>query len=81
MDKIIGPDGKQIKKKSIVDDTPKGELVSVLDSGFTLPQVPRSVSDAIYGRVQGAEYDSKNGWWLVPCSQELNISFVLGGQT
>lgn len=80
LDKMIGPDGKQMSHSSIVKDTPSGHLATVFDSGFTLPQVPRKVSDSIYGRVQGAEYDSKNGWWVVPCSQELNISFVLGGQ-
>jgi len=55
--------------------------VAVIDSGFTLPQVPRSVSDTIYGRVQGAVYDTTNQWWTVPCGQYLNISFVLGGVT
>lgn len=56
-------------------------ILMLLVSGFTLPQVPRKVSDAIYGRVQGAQYSSANGAWFIPCSQELNISFVLGGQT
>jgi hypothetical protein len=81
LDEIIGPDGQPIRLDSIVDHTPDGELVAVLDTGFTLPQVPRAVSDAIYGRVQGAEYSTKYGWWLIPCAQELNISFVFGGVT
>lgn len=42
-------------------------------------QVPRDVSDAIYGRVQGAEYDVKNQYWTIPCGQYLNISFNFGG--
>lgn len=42
-------------------------------------QVPRDVSDAIYGRVQGAEYDVENQYWTVPCGQYLNISFNFGG--
>jgi len=46
---------------------------------FTLSQVPREVSDAIYGRVRGAYYDSQNEWWLVPCGQYLNISFNFAG--
>lgn len=41
--------------------------------------MPRSVSDAIYGRVQGAEYDTDEQLWLVPCDQMLNISFNFGG--
>ena len=48
---------------------------------FTFSQVPRAVSDQIYGRVQGAYYDTTNEWWLVPCGQYLNISFNFGGQT
>jgi len=30
--------------------------------------------------VQGAEFDTTDGWWLIPCAQELNISVVFGGQ-
>ena len=42
-------------------------------------QVPRAVSDAIYGRVQGAVYDSKSQFWTVPCGQYLSISVSFGG--
>jgi hypothetical protein len=38
------------------------------------------VSDAIYGRVKGAVYDTKNEYWTVPCGQYLNISFGFGGR-
>ncbi|KAF8635935.1 hypothetical protein AX15_000106 [Amanita polypyramis BW_CC] len=76
---IIGPDGQPIQIKSIVPNAPSGELVAVFDSGFTFSQVPRSVSDAIYGRVQGAQYDVQNQYWTVPCGQYLNISFNFGG--
>ncbi|KAF8342240.1 aspartic peptidase domain-containing protein [Cantharellus anzutake] len=79
LDAITGPDGKNISLGSIVDGTPKGKLVTILDSGFTLPQVPRKVSDAIYGRVNGANYSVDDGLWLIPCGQELNISIVFGG--
>lgn len=77
-DGITGPDGKTIKKSSIVPHN-KGQLHLVLDSGFTFTQVPRSVSDAIYGRVQGAEYNEKLVLWTIPCGQELNISLAIGG--
>jgi len=77
---IIGPDGNPIKVDSIVPSAPKGQFVAVIDSGFTFSQVPREVSDAIYGRVRGAYYDTKNEWWLVPCGQYLNISFSFGGR-
>ena len=53
-------------------------LTNVLFS-FTLTQLPRTIADAIYGRVQGAEFDSTNQWWTVPCGQYLNVSFNFGG--
>jgi len=77
---IIGPDGQPIQVGSIVPKAPDGEYVAVFDSGFTLSQVPRTISDAIYGRVQGAVFDTKNQWWTVPCGQYLNVSFNFGGQ-
>lgn len=77
---IMGPDGQPVQLDSIVPNAPKGEFVAVIDSGFTFSQVPRDVSDAIYGRVRGAFYDTTNEWWLVPCGQYLNISFNFGGR-
>lgn len=76
---VIGPDGEAIAIKSIVPRAPSGKLVAVIDSGFSLPQVPRAMSDAIYGRVQGAKYDEDEELWTLPCDQELNITFKFGG--
>lgn len=76
---IIGPDGQVIQYSSIVPKAPDGQIVGVLDSGFTLPQVPRSVSDAIYGRVQGAEWSASSQAWLIPCGQLINVTFNFGG--
>jgi len=76
---VTGPDGRVIDISSIVPKAPDGTLVAVIDSGFTLPQVPRAVSDAIYGRVQGAVYDTTQQFWTLPCGQLLNISFNFGG--
>lgn len=76
---IIGPDGNNITLDSIVPSAPKGQLVAVLDSGFTYTQVPRYVSDAIYGRVPGAEFDQKSQFWTVPCDALINVTFVFGG--
>jgi len=76
---VIGPDGNVINIDSIVPKAPDGQLVAVFDSGFTFSQVPRDMSDAIYGRVQGAVYDTKNEWWTVPCGQEVNLTFHFGG--
>lgn len=44
-------------------------------------QVPRDLADAIYGRVQGASYDTKNEWWTVPCGQLLNVTINFGGKS
>ncbi|KAH7885424.1 aspartic peptidase domain-containing protein [Phlebopus sp. FC_14] len=76
---VIGPDGQPIQTSSIVPKAPDGQLVAVLDSGFTLPQVPRSISDAIYGRVQGAEWSTSSQAWLVPCEQLINVTLNFGG--
>ncbi|KAF7364913.1 Aspartic peptidase A1 [Mycena venus] len=76
---VTGPDGNVINIKSIVPKAPKGQMVAVFDSGFTFSQVPRDMSDAIYGRVQGAVYDTKNEWWTVPCGQMINLTFHFGG--
>lgn len=77
---IIGPDGQTIAFNSIVPRAPDGQMVAVVDSGFTFSQVPRDIADAIYGRVKGAVYDSTNEWWLLPCGQYLSISFNFGGK-
>ena len=76
---IIGPDGQPIQVNSIVPKAPDNQLVVVFDSGYTLPQVPRAMSDMIYGRVQGAQYNEDVGVWTVPCGQLLNLSFMFGG--
>lgn len=39
VDGVIGPDGKPIVTKSIVPKAPDGQLVAVVDSGFTFTQV------------------------------------------
>jgi len=76
---IIGPDGNTITLDSIVPSVPDGQLVAVLDSGFTLTQVPRYVSDAIYGRVPGAVFSENDQFWTVPCDSLIHISFKFGG--
>ncbi|KAH8917055.1 acid protease [Atractiella rhizophila] len=75
----IGPDGQPIPLKSKAG-AGDGQLIAVLDTGFTLPQVPKYVSDALYSRVQGATFDEQNNWWLIPCQQELNSSIYFGGK-
>lgn len=82
VDGIIGPDGQTIPYSTTVPNQKKA--VAVIDSGFSLPQVPRSVSDALYGRVQGAEWSDNTpvgSVWVLPCDQELAASFIIGGVT
>ncbi|KAL1752852.1 aspartic peptidase domain-containing protein [Schizophyllum commune] len=81
---IIGPDGKSIKVHTEVDETQnKKQATAVIDTGFSLSQVPRNVADAIYGRFSGAEYVNVSGvgaTWIVPCTTEVNLTFKFSGQ-
>ncbi|KAI0358432.1 acid protease [Trametes cingulata] len=74
---IIGPDGQRINttKKST------GNRLNVMfDSGFTFPQVTNGIASAIYQRVPGAKFttvtNAPGKMWTVPCSTELNVTFV-----
>ncbi|KAF8073928.1 aspartic peptidase domain-containing protein [Lyophyllum atratum] len=78
---VLGPDAQPIVIDSIVPSAPDGQFVAVFDSGFTFSQVPRDVSDAIYGRVQGAVYDTTDELWTIPCGQYLNIALQFGGKS
>ncbi|KAI0374041.1 acid protease [Pilatotrama ljubarskyi] len=74
---IIGPDGQPITASV------NRQLKVIFDSGYTLPQVPKSVADAIYSRVPGAKYVNISATatpvWTLPCNVELNITFKFGG--
>ncbi|KAF9652956.1 acid protease [Thelephora ganbajun] len=80
-DGITGPDSKVINVTSIVDGGKR--LNAVLDTGFTLTQVPRQIADAIYGRVPGATFGAVGRGvgetWKVPCDAEVNLTFSIGG--
>lgn len=82
-DGIIGPDGNSIPVSTEVDETSnKKQATAIVDTGFSLSQVPKSVADAIYGRVNGAEYvnvSSVGATWIVPCNQEVNLTFKISG--
>ncbi|KAG1780516.1 aspartic peptidase domain-containing protein [Suillus placidus] len=80
---IIGPDGKPITIKTQVTNTsyPKNATV-VFDTGFTFPQVPSYVAEALYGKVPGAALTSIAAIgeiWALPCDQELNATFLFAG--
>ncbi|KAK0504252.1 aspartic peptidase domain-containing protein [Armillaria luteobubalina] len=84
-DGIIGPDGKPISITTKVKQTPNSEqATAVLDTGFALTQVPKSVADEIYSRFSGAEYINVPGVgevWVLPCDEEVNITFKIGGNS
>ncbi|KAI0696265.1 acid protease [Cytidiella melzeri] len=84
-DGVIGPDGKVIDIDTGVKSTSsKGQLTVVFDSGFSLPQVPKSVSDAIYSGAPSADFVQDSGLgavWTLPCDVEINIAFKFGGVT
>ncbi|KAF8464726.1 acid protease [Russula ochroleuca] len=84
-DGIIGPDGQPILVQTGVQSTPNpNQLTTFFDTGFSFPQVPLEVSNAIYSGVPGASLQSVDGFgliWLIPCDAEIDIAFKIGGQT
>ncbi|KAJ3873792.1 acid protease [Lentinula edodes] len=76
---IIGPDGNRINTTSSKSNLTQGksdQLRVVFDSGFSFPQVPADIADDFYGRVPGAFFNETIAYWQVPCSYELNVSFI-----
>ncbi|KAK0441623.1 aspartic peptidase domain-containing protein [Armillaria borealis] len=84
-DGISGPDGKPISITTEVNQTSNSkQATAILDTGYTLSQVPKSVADAIYSRVSGAEYRNVTdvgNVWIVPCDEEVNITFKFSGNS
>ncbi|KAJ6508387.1 aspartic peptidase domain-containing protein [Mycena sanguinolenta] len=82
---FIGPDGNPISVTSEVSSTSnKKALTVVVDTGFSLPQVPTSVAKAIYGSFPDTQLvndPSVGDVWYVPCTQEVNVTLKFGGQS
>ncbi|KAI0291221.1 aspartic peptidase domain-containing protein, partial [Multifurca ochricompacta] len=80
-DGIIGPNGP-IKLKSNI--TNNGTLVSLVDTGFTLAQLPQYVNGEIYSGLKGAKLENVTGLggelWTFDCDQAPNVTISLGGQ-
>ncbi|KAJ7159735.1 aspartic peptidase domain-containing protein [Mycena filopes] len=80
---FIGPDGGSIPITSAVGKTSnKKQATVVIDTGFSLPQVPASVAKAIYSQFSGAELvndPNLGSLWYVPCTQEVNVTLKFGG--
>src|ERR1700761_3789613 len=80
IDDIRGPDNQSIPFQSTIPHPNiNNKPVAVLDSGNSFSQVPSAITDAFYGRVNGASFDYVENMWSVPCDQELNVSFVIAG--
>ncbi|KAK7469155.1 hypothetical protein VKT23_003645 [Stygiomarasmius scandens] len=91
---IIGPNGQRINTKTVVQDSSDGgspeQLRIIFDSGFTVPQLPRDVFDAIYKDIPGAQFIedgttlnenlTSQNFYRIPCDQEVTVSFVFSGQ-
>jgi len=85
---IIGPDGKAIPTNSNASKAPahdQHQLQVTFDTGFSLPQLPESVVNAIYSGAKGAQLvnvPAFNGYvWIVDCEAEINVTFKIGGQS
>jgi hypothetical protein len=84
---IIGPNGQPIvtptNASANLSATANNQLSFIFDTGFTLPQVPSYISDAIYGNITGAakqNIKSLGEVYVLPCNAEVNVTFVFGGQ-
>ncbi|KAF7794539.1 hypothetical protein EIP86_005673 [Pleurotus ostreatoroseus] len=70
---------KTISVSSVVDGAPSGKAVVLLDSGTSYTYASEDVCNAIYGNVDGAQYDSSLGQWVVPCDAEVDVALQFGG--
>ncbi|SJL07765.1 uncharacterized protein ARMOST_11115 [Armillaria ostoyae] len=84
-DGLLGPDGRPISITTKVNQTSNSkQATAMLDTGFSMSQVPKSIADAIYSGVSGAEYRDITGVgnvWIVPCDEEVNITFKFSGNS
>ncbi|KAI0299635.1 aspartic peptidase domain-containing protein [Multifurca ochricompacta] len=78
---IIGPNGP-IKLKSNI--THNETLVSLVDTGFTLAQLPHDAASEIYSGLKGAKLENITALggevWTFDCDQAPNVTISLGGQ-
>jgi hypothetical protein len=64
-----------LPKTSVKTTTNSAQLTVVFDNGFSLPQLPKPMVDAIYNGVAGAQFDKGQGLWMLPCNSEINVTF------
>lgn len=58
--------------------SPSGKLNALLDTGAPTVGLPRKVIAAIYGAIEGSEYDSSIDLWLVPCKATVDLEVTFG---
>ncbi|KAI0662199.1 acid protease [Cubamyces menziesii] len=89
-DGIIGPAGdnviEEMNIETVVGSTSNDkQLTVVLDTGYSLPQVPTRVAEAFYKNVPGSALvnrpDLNGEIWELPCDKEVNITFKFGGDS
>lgn len=85
---IIGPNGKAIQVVSNATEAPlhyENQLVAIIDTGFSLPQVPSDVAHALYSGAKGAKLTNVQSLggdiWVIDCDAEVNATFLIGGQS
>ncbi|KAH9969733.1 aspartic peptidase domain-containing protein [Russula dissimulans] len=79
---IIGPSGQRMALSTkVAGATNSSQLACVIDTGFSLNQVPKYVSDAIYSGIPGAQFENLTTTgpiWTLPCNYEVNVTLLFG---
>ncbi|KAG9315851.1 aspartic peptidase domain-containing protein [Chiua virens] len=79
---IIGPDGKPIEIKTQVTGAQTQNATVIFDTGFSLPQVPSYVAEALYSAIPNSVLENVSNLgeiWVLPCDQEVSATFIFGG--
>ncbi|KAI9431473.1 aspartic peptidase domain-containing protein [Lactarius indigo] len=85
---IIGPNGEAVNVESNTTDTlthDANQLVALIDTGISFPQVPSEVARAMYSGAKGAKLTNLQSYngdiWVIDCDAEVNVTFFVGGQS
>jgi hypothetical protein len=72
--------GKNVTLPQTVVNTTQdaSRLTAVFDTGDSFPQLPKSMVQAIYADVPGAQFRSDDNVWSLPCDSEINVVFYFG---
>jgi saccharopepsin len=76
---MIGSDNTNVPTTQVAD-APSNRAVVVLDTGTSWSYAPSDVCDIIYGGVNGAQYSSALGQWVLPCDAEIDMALQFNGQ-